>query len=139
MKNFYRVKYVDRNNYDRNTLIYNDSLEGALEHMAKVDSNTIQNNCFVGYSKSGIYIYYLDENKNEVVLERITNIYPEVLNSHSLEINFTAASSLMDDEIKSKLDDEGIMHYQTYFDEYCNRHFRKYGEEFELNKENPVW
>ena len=28
---------------------------------------------------------------------------------------------------------------QEFFDMYCEEHFNKYGEEFELNKMNPVY
>ena len=64
-----------------------------------------------------------------------------VNNQYGVEIDFHAAVNLMDEELAEKI------HYfidsncteQEFFDYYCLEHKQKYWEDFELDKENPVW
>lgn len=62
-----------------------------------------------------------------------------VLSSSLRPVDFDSAVELMDDEIREDLHAEGVDTEQMFFDMYCQRHFEKYGEEFEPNKENPTW
>ena len=54
------------------------------------------------------------------------------------EINFEAAVDLMDDELREDLHMKlAPCSDQAFFDAYCEAHKQKFGEEFELAKENP--
>lgn len=63
----------------------------------------------------------------------------KVVNSNGKEIDFDAALSLMDDEIRGQLAAEGYETEQEFFTAYEAAHLAKYGEEWELSKANPVW
>lgn len=63
-----------------------------------------------------------------------------VINANGAEIDFDVAAVLMDDEIRERL------HYllmpcteQKFFTEYEKEHYSKFGEEWELSKENPEY
>ena len=62
----------------------------------------------------------------------------KVININGTEINFDAAVILMDDEIRESIcgtvDSE-----QEFFTAYEKAHAEKYGEEWELSKENPCY
>lgn len=64
-----------------------------------------------------------------------------ITNTHGTVIDFDAAVNLMDadlcDDIHNSLTD-GI-NDQEFFDLYCTAHIKKFGEEFEPAKANPVW
>lgn len=63
-----------------------------------------------------------------------------VVNDHGVEIDFNVAVLLMDDNIVTKLINEiSPCSDQEFFDAYCIDHVKKYEEEFELAKENPVY
>jgi hypothetical protein len=62
-----------------------------------------------------------------------------ITNAHGRQIDFDAASKLMDEEISQFLDGIEFSGEQAYFHAYCNEHRTKFGEEFEPNKANPVW
>lgn len=63
-----------------------------------------------------------------------------VTNEYGKHFVYDHAVNLMDDELCDELHDElGICYNQEFFDAYCKAYFNKYGEEFELAKENPVW
>lgn len=62
-----------------------------------------------------------------------------VKNSHGVSINFDVAANLMDDDIREALHAEGIDSEQSFFCAYCREHEKKFGETFELDKENPVY
>ena len=61
-----------------------------------------------------------------------------VINMNGTEINYEAAVELMDDEIRESIcgtvDSE-----QEFFTAYEKEHAKKYGEEWELSKENPCY
>ena len=61
-----------------------------------------------------------------------------VINMNGTENNYEAAVELMDDEIRESLcgtvDSE-----QEFFTAYEKAHAEKYGEEWELSKENPCY
>jgi hypothetical protein len=45
----------------------------------------------------------------------------------------------MDDNIREELHQEGYESEQEFFSTYEVEHEKKYGEEWELSKKNPVW
>lgn len=63
-----------------------------------------------------------------------------VTNGYGVDIDFDIAVNLMDDEIREELNDIlAPCTEQNFFDEYCIAHEEKYGEEWELAKENPCY
>ncbi len=63
-----------------------------------------------------------------------------VMNKNGTEINFDAAVALMDDDIREDLSLElAPCTDQEFFSAYEARHEAKYGEEWELSKENPCY
>ena len=63
-----------------------------------------------------------------------------VINMNGTEINYDAAVMLMDDEILESLHFElAPCTEQEFFTAYENAHAEKYGEEWELSKENPCY
>ena len=64
----------------------------------------------------------------------------EVINTNGTEINYDAAVMLMDDEIRESLHFEiAPCTEQEFFTAYEKAHAEKYGEEWELSKENPCY
>lgn len=63
-----------------------------------------------------------------------------VINSYGVQIDYDAAVELMDEEIREEVAaDLAPCTEQEFFTEYAKRHAEKYGEEWELDKSNPVW
>lgn len=63
-----------------------------------------------------------------------------VNNFYGVAIDFEVAVSMMDDEIREELNDKlAPCSEQLFFDEYVKAHEEKFGEEFELAKENPCY
>ena len=62
----------------------------------------------------------------------------KVINMNGTEINYEAAVELMDDEIRESICGT-VDSYQEFFTAYENAHAEKYGEEWELSKENPCY
>ena len=63
-----------------------------------------------------------------------------VKNENGTKIDFDAAVNLMDDEIRGNLNEEmSPCSEQEFFSAYEKAHKEKYGEEWELSKENPVY
>lgn len=63
----------------------------------------------------------------------------KVINMNGAAVDFEAAINMMDDEIREQLHAEGYETEQDFFTAYEKAHAEKYGEEWELSKENPVW
>ena len=64
----------------------------------------------------------------------------KVINMNGTEINYDAAVDLMDDEICESLNFEiAPCTEQEFFTAYEKAHAEKYGEEWELSKENPCY
>ena len=64
----------------------------------------------------------------------------KVMNMNGTEINYEAAVELMDDEICESLNFElAPCTEQEFFTAYEKAHAEKYGEEWELSKENPCY
>ena len=47
-------------------------------------------------------------------------------------IDFEAAVMLMDDEIREQLHGTGIEDEQEFYNAYCEKHYDKYNEKFEI-------
>lgn len=63
-----------------------------------------------------------------------------VINLGGVPIRYEAAVELMDDEIREELHCElSPCSEQKFFTAYEKAHEKKYGELWELSKENPVW
>lgn len=68
-----------------------------------------------------------------------------VTNDYGVDIDYDIAVNMMDDEIREQLHEKLVMQSdedcteQKFFDEYCKAHEEKYGEEWELAKENPCY
>lgn len=62
-------------------------------------------------------------------------------NARSVEqFDYDAAVEMLDDEIREDVAaDLAPCTEQEFFAEYAKRHAEKYGEEWELDKSNPVW
>ena len=64
----------------------------------------------------------------------------KVINMNGTEINYEVAVELMDDEIRESLHFElAPCTEQEFFTAYEKAHAEKYGEEWELSKENPCY
>ena len=64
----------------------------------------------------------------------------QVTNKNGKQINYDAAVQLMDDEIREELHAElAPCTEQEFFSAYEAAHAEKFGEEWELSKENPCW
>lgn len=64
----------------------------------------------------------------------------QVINKNGKQINYDAAVQLMDDEIREELHAElAPCTEQEFFSAYEAAHTEKFGEEWELSKENPCW
>lgn len=64
----------------------------------------------------------------------------EVKNSCGTVIDYDVAEALMDDEIREALHCElAPCTDQEFFDAYSKAHAENFGEEWELNKENPCY
>lgn len=64
----------------------------------------------------------------------------KVINMNGTEINYEAAVAMMDDEICESLNFElAPCTEQEFFTAYEKAHAEKYGEKWELSKENPCY
>ena len=64
----------------------------------------------------------------------------KVINMNGTEINYEAAVAMMDDEIREDLNFElAPCTEQEFFTAYEKAHIEKYGEGWELSKENPCY
>ena len=64
----------------------------------------------------------------------------KVINAAGREIDYEAAVQLMDDDIREELHAQlAPCTEQEFFTAYEAAHLAKYGEEWELSKDNPVW
>ena len=67
--------------------------------------------------------------------------YPKVKNAYGEELDFCVAVNIMDDELRTECSNTSYKGEspQQFFERYCELHYKKFGTEFELAKENPVW
>ena len=63
-----------------------------------------------------------------------------VVNEYGVKVDFEVAVMYMDDEIREEIHNElAPCTDQEFFDEYAKRHEEKFGEEWEMVKENPCY
>lgn len=63
-----------------------------------------------------------------------------VVNAHKIALDFDIAVMHMDDEIREYLHEKiAPCSDQEFFTAYCEKHYEKYGKEFFLNTEYPVY
>ena len=63
-----------------------------------------------------------------------------VVNEYGVEVDFEVAVMYMDDEIREEIHNElAPCTDQEFFNEYAKRHEEKFGEEWEMAKENPCY
>ena len=64
----------------------------------------------------------------------------KVMNNYGTEIEWNTAVNLMDDELREELSaDLAPCTEQEFFEAYAKAHENKFGEEWELAKENPCY
>ena len=64
----------------------------------------------------------------------------KVINRNGTEIDYESAVELMDDDVRESVAEElAPCTEQEFFTAYEFAHKKKFGEEWELSKENPVW
>lgn len=64
----------------------------------------------------------------------------KVMNEWGTVVDFEAAVSMMDDDLREHIASETeVCNDQEFFDAYCKAHEERFGEEFEPAKLNPVW
>lgn len=64
----------------------------------------------------------------------------KVMNNYGTEIEWNAALALMDDDLREELSaDLAPCTEQEFFTAYAKAHGNKFGEEWELAKENPCY
>lgn len=64
----------------------------------------------------------------------------KVINKNGTQINYDAAVRLMDDDLREELCAQvAPCTEQEFFTAYEVAHAEKFGEEWELSKENPCW
>ena len=62
------------------------------------------------------------------------------VNEYGKEINYAVAENLMDDDLREEIHRELVpCSEREFFDEYAKRHEEKFGEVWELAKENPQY
>ena len=63
-----------------------------------------------------------------------------VINQYGKELNFDSAVNLMDDDIREQIhNDMTPCTNQVFFDAYVKAHAKKFGEDWVLDDQNPVW
>ena len=62
-----------------------------------------------------------------------------VINRNGTQVNYDVAVSLMDDGLREALHAEGYHTPQEFFAAYEAAHEEKFGELWELSKDNPVY
>lgn len=64
----------------------------------------------------------------------------KVINKNGYELNYNAAAKMMDDDLREELCLQlAPCTAQEFFAAYEAAHAEKFGEEWELSKENPCW
>lgn len=63
-----------------------------------------------------------------------------VINQYGDELDFDSIVNYMDESVREYCHNKyAPCTYQEFFDTYCKCHFKKFGEEFYLNTQNPKW
>lgn len=81
-----------------------------------------------------------DETVNEIWDAYWRGDVGTVINSWGVAVDFKSAVNMMDDDIREQLHREITpCTQQAFFDAYADEHEAVFGEEWELNKEHPVY
>ena len=109
---------------------------GPVQMMFGCSADSLEYAAELAYYNAPDYIPdYIEDIFDDDDCESVT-----VVNQYGLDVDFDQAVNLMDDELCYRIHNElNIDDAQEFFDTYCKAHLEKYGEEFELAKENPVW
>lgn len=100
----------------------------------QIDSNSNQD-LFDKYAERHFAKY-----GEEWKLDKENSVYEVVENEYGVTPYYNVAVSLMDGELQNEIAwDFAPCTAQEFFDEYCKRHKEKFGEEFELAKQNPCY
>jgi hypothetical protein len=76
------------------------------------------------------YNEYINRERKETKMTKVQN---------SFGVEFDLYLIYMDDDLREELHAEGFETEQEFFDAYCEAHEKRFGEEWELAKENPVF
>lgn len=125
--------------------------EGAKQYIKKLDYELEPLGLFVA-DDGKVYVYDDITPDDELVESTIQGIdIDEILDSVDITITnswgysfhpyqWPAIVQMMDDDIREDMaDDDTYNTNQKFFTEYAKRHLAKFGEEWELDKANPVW
>lgn len=125
--------------------------EGAKQYIKKLDYELEPLGLFVT-DDGKVYIYDDVTPDDELVESTIQGIdIDEILDSVDITITNSQGYShhqyqwpdivqMMDDDIREEMvDEETYDTNQKFFTEYAKRHLAKFGEEWELDKANPIW
>ena len=86
------------------------------------ESENIHNRSYVVHKRQ---LYYNQKGKEVKQMKTIKDY-------NGNNIDFEAAVMLMDDEIREQLHGTGIEDEQEFYNAYCEKHYEKYNEEFEI-------
>ena len=101
-----------------------EEFKAQIEVLASKENRTVSN-----YIEN-LLIQQIKENKS---MKNVTNM-------NGTEIWYEQAVELMDDDIREELHNKlAPCSDQVFFTEYEKVHEEKFGEEWELSKENPTW
>ena len=98
--------------------------------------------------KDGDVFYYSDNTKSEKVElgdlgdvnDFLEGLYGKVVNGYGVLVDFDVAMQLTDDDLREEIHRElAPCSEQEFFDEYAKRQEEKFGEVWELEKENPQY
>ncbi len=89
---------------------------------------------------------WLEENRinfsglvKEIIKEKMEDGAMKVINKAGAQVDYNAAVELMDDGLREELASEDWANEQAFFTAYEDAHEKKFGEEWELSKENPTY
>ena len=108
----------------------------------------VYSNSSFTFWEDGNSFYYSDSPKSEKVelgnLDDVNEFLEyfcgKVVNSYGALIDFNAAMQLTDDDLREEIHRElAPCSEQEFFNEYAKRHEEKFGEVWELAKENPQY
>ncbi len=75
----------------------------------------------------------------KIIKEKMEEGTMKVINMAGTEVDYNVAVELMDDEIREDLAGDDWDSEQDFFTAYEKAHQEKFGEEWELSKENPTY
>ena len=97
--------------------------QARTKRLKSKESENIHNRSYVVHKRQ---LYYNQKKGKEVKQMKTIKDY------NGNNIDFEAAVMLMDDEIREQLHGMGIEDEQEFYNAYCEKHYEKYNEEFEI-------